>query len=81
MNESSLLRSFKRWVPPPPNIQPMTDEKKYEASTQHVRNPPGCKCGYHAELVNPPVGLNYTSFFRCPIPLMVILDKRLYILL
>jgi hypothetical protein len=59
----------------------MTDEKKDEASTRHVRNPPACKCGYHAELVNPPPGLYYTSFFRCSISLSVILDNMLYILL
>jgi hypothetical protein len=29
-NESSLLRSFKRWVPPPPNPRLMTDVKKDE---------------------------------------------------
>jgi hypothetical protein len=48
-NESSPLRSFKRWVPPPP----MADEEKNEASTHRVYNPTVCKCGYHAELVNP----------------------------
>jgi hypothetical protein len=31
--------------------------------------------------VNPPPGLDYTPFFRCPIPLSVILDNMLYILL
>jgi hypothetical protein len=80
-NESSLLRSFKRWVPSPPNLPPMTDEDKNEASTHRVRNPPVCKCGYRAELVNPPPGLDYTLFFRCPVPLSVILDNILYILL
>jgi hypothetical protein len=80
-NESSLLRSFKRWVTPPPNPSSMTDEEKDEASTHRVRNPPTYKCGYRAELVNPSVGLDYTLFFYCPIPLSIILDKRLYILL
>jgi hypothetical protein len=80
-NESSPLRSFKRWVPPPPNPSPMTDEEKDEASTCRVCNTPACKCGYCAELVNPPPGLNYIPFFRCPIPLSGILDKMLYILL
>jgi hypothetical protein len=80
-NESSPLRSFKHWVPPPPNPPPMTDEEKDEASSRRVCNPPTCKCGYCAELVNPPPGLDYTSFFHCPIPLSVILDNILYILL
>jgi hypothetical protein len=62
-NESSPLRSFKRWVPPPSNPPPMTDEEKDEASIHRVRNPPACKCGYRAELVNPPPGLDYTPFF------------------
>jgi hypothetical protein len=81
MNESSPLQSFNRWVHPPPNPLPMTDEEKDEASTHRVRNPPACKCGYRAELVNPPPGLDYTPFFCCPIPLSLILDKMLYILL
>jgi hypothetical protein len=59
----------------------MTDEKKGEASTHCVRNPPACKCGYRAELVNPPAGLDYTPFFHFLIPLSVILFKRLYFLL
>jgi hypothetical protein len=80
-NESSPLCSLKRWVPPPPNPPPMTDEENDEATTHRVCNPPACEYGYHAELVNPPVGLDYMLFFRCPIPLSVILDKRLYILL
>jgi hypothetical protein len=80
-NESSPLRSFKRWVPQLPNPPPMTNEEKDEASTYHVHNPPACKCGYCAELVNPFAGLDYTPFFHCPIPLSVILFKRLYILL
>jgi hypothetical protein len=80
-NESSPLRSFKRWVPPPPNPPPMIDEEKDEASTRRVSNPPACKCGYRAELVNPPPGLDYAPFFGCLIPLSVILDNMLYILL
>jgi hypothetical protein len=63
-NESSLLRSFKRWVPPSPNPLPMIDEEKDEASTHRVHNPPACKCGYCAELVNPPAKLDYTPFFH-----------------
>jgi hypothetical protein len=55
----------------------MIDEEKDKASTRHVRNPPTCKYGYHAELVNPPTGLDYTPFFHCPVPLSVILFKRL----
>jgi hypothetical protein len=80
-NDSSLLRYFKRWVLPPPNPLPMTDEQKDEASTRRVHNQPACKCGYCAKLVNLPTGLDYTPIFHCLIPLMVILDKRLYILL
>jgi hypothetical protein len=80
-NESSLLRSFKHWVSPLPNPPPMTYEEKDEVSTRRVRNPSVCKCGYRAELVNPPPGLDYTPFFRCLIPLSVILDNMLYILL
>jgi hypothetical protein len=80
-NESSLLQSFKHWIPPPPNPPPMTDEEKDKASTRRVCNPPTCKCGYHAELVNLPLGLDYTPFFCCPITLSVILDNMLYILL
>jgi hypothetical protein len=59
----------------------MTDEEKDEASTRRVRNPHACKCGYRAELINPPPGLDYKPFFRCLIPLSVILDNMLYILL
>jgi hypothetical protein len=81
MNESSPLRSFKRWVLPPPNLPPMTDEEKDKASTRCVRNPPVCKCGYRAELMNPPTGLDYTPFFHCLILLTVILDKMSYIFL
>jgi hypothetical protein len=51
-NESSPFRSFKRWVPPPPNLLPMTDVEKDEVSARHVRNPLACNCGYRAELVN-----------------------------
>jgi hypothetical protein len=80
-NESSPLQSFKRWVHPLPNPPPMTDEEKNEVSTRRVCSPPACKCGYHAELANPPPGLDYTSFFCCLIPLSVILDNMLYILL
>jgi hypothetical protein len=80
-NDSSSLWSFKRWVPPPPNPLTITDAEKDKASTHRVRNPPACKCGYRAELVNLPAGLDYTPFFHCPIPLLVILFKRLYILL
>jgi hypothetical protein len=54
----------------------MTDAEKDEASARHVRNPPACKSGYRAELVNPPAGLDYTSSFRCPIHLTVIVPKE-----
>jgi hypothetical protein len=59
----------------------MIDEENDEASTRRIRNPLACKCGYHAKLVNPPPGLDYTPFFRCPIHLSAKLDKMLYILL
>jgi hypothetical protein len=49
-NESSPLRSFKRWVPLPPNPLPLTNEEKDETSTCRVHNPPVCRCGYRAEL-------------------------------
>jgi hypothetical protein len=62
-NESSPFRSVKRWVPPPPNPPPITDVEKDEASARHVRNPPACKCGYRAKVVNPPAGLDCTLFF------------------
>jgi hypothetical protein len=78
-NESYLFRSFKRWVPPPPNPPPMIDAEKDEASARRVHNSPVCKYGYRAELVSLPVGLDYTPFFHCLIPLTVILAKRLYI--
>jgi hypothetical protein len=80
-NDFSLLRYFKHWVPSSSNPPPMIDDEKDEASTRCVYNPPMCKCGYHVELVNPLAGLDYTLFLRCPIPLTVIIDKRLYILL
>jgi hypothetical protein len=54
----------------------MTDAEKDKASVRRVRNPPACKSGYRAELVNPPAELDYTSFFRCPIPLTVIVPKE-----
>jgi hypothetical protein len=54
----------------------MTNAEKDEASVRRVHNPPACKCGYHAELVNSPAGLDYTSFVHCPIPLTVILAKE-----
>jgi hypothetical protein len=38
-----------------------------------------CKRGYGFELASPPAGLDYTLFWRCHIPLSVILQKRLYI--
>jgi hypothetical protein len=80
-NDYSPLRYFKHWVPLPPNLPPMTDEEKDEASTRRIHNPHAYKCGYRSELVNLPAGLDYTPFFRCLILLTVILDKRLYILL
>jgi hypothetical protein len=55
----------------------MTDVEKDKASARCVRNPPACKCGYRAELVNPPTGLDYTLFFHCSIPLMVIVAKEI----
>jgi hypothetical protein len=55
----------------------MTDEEKDEVSTHRVCNLPACKCGYRTELVNSATGLDYTPFFRYPIPLSVILFKRL----
>jgi hypothetical protein len=55
----------------------MTDEEKEEATTRCVRNPPLCKCGYRSQLANPPKGLDYTPFWRCPIPLSVKLHKIL----
>jgi hypothetical protein len=64
MNDSSSLSYFKRWVPPPPNPPPITDEEKDKASTRRDRNPPACKCGCRAELVNRPAGLDYTPFFH-----------------
>jgi hypothetical protein len=62
---------FKHWVPTPPKPPLMTDKENDEASTYRVRNPSTCKCGYRAELVNPPTRLDYTSFFRCPIPFFI----------
>jgi hypothetical protein len=75
-NESYPFRSFKRWVPSPPNPPLMTDAEKDEVSARRVRNPPACKCGYHAELVNPPAGLDCTPFFHWPIPLTVLVAKE-----
>jgi hypothetical protein len=54
----------------------MTDAEKDEASARHLHNPPMYKCGYRAELVNLPVRLDYTLFFHCLVPLMVILAKE-----
>jgi hypothetical protein len=62
-NVSSPLRSFKRWVHLPSNPSPMTDGEKDEATIHRFHNPPACKCGYCAELVNLPTGLDYTPFF------------------
>jgi hypothetical protein len=78
---SPPLRPFKRWVPLPPNPPLMIDEEKDEASTYRICNSSAYKCDYRAELVYPLAGLDYTPSFHCPIPLTVILDKRVYILL
>jgi hypothetical protein len=59
----------------------MTDAEKDKASARRIRNPPACKCGYHVELVNPPSGLDYTLFFHCLIPLMVIVAKEVIYLI
>jgi hypothetical protein len=74
--ESSSYRTFKRWVPSPPNPPPMADEVKDEATTRCVCNTPLCKCEYCLELANPPTGLDYTHFWHRLIPLLVIIHKR-----
>jgi hypothetical protein len=74
-NESFLYHNFNRWVLPPLNPLPMTDEEKEEATTRHVSHPPLCKYGYHSELVNPLTGLDYTPFWQRPIALSVISNK------
>jgi hypothetical protein len=61
-SESCPLRSFKCWVPLPPNSPPMTDEEKDEATTCRICHPPPCKCGYLLELAKPPLRLDYTPF-------------------
>jgi hypothetical protein len=73
--ESSSYHTFKHWVPSPPNPPPMIDEKG-ETTTCHIHNSPLCKCGYHSKLVNLPTGLDYTLFWHCPIPLLVIVHRR-----
>jgi hypothetical protein len=78
--ESSPYRTFKRWVPLPSNLPPITNEKD-EATACCICNPPLCKCGYRSELANSPMGLDYTPFWRCAIPLLVIVHKRKYLLL
>jgi hypothetical protein len=54
----------------------MIDEEKEEAGSRCVMQPPLCKCGYRSKLANPPIGLDYTPFWRYPIPLLVIAHKR-----
>jgi hypothetical protein len=71
---SLFLSQFQALGPPPPNPPPLTDEEE-EATTYRVCNPPLCKCRYHSELANPPIGLDYTPFWRCPISLSVIVYK------
>ncbi|TVU05407.1 hypothetical protein EJB05_48568, partial [Eragrostis curvula] len=63
--KSFEYKAFKRWVPPPPNPPPMTNDEKVAAARLQVRNPPLCHCEYWSELETPPVGLDYTPFFRC----------------
>ncbi|TVU34630.1 hypothetical protein EJB05_16471 [Eragrostis curvula] len=63
--KSFEYKAFKRWVPPPPNPPPMTNDEKVAAARLRVRNPPLCHCEYWSELETPPVGLDYTPFFRC----------------
>ena len=75
--ESYPYRNFKRWVLPPPDPAPMTDDEKNAAAERRVRNPPLCKCGYRSEFVEPPIGLDYTPFFRCPITLSVIFRNHI----
>jgi hypothetical protein len=36
---------FNRWVPPPLNLPPMTDEEKNKAASKRLENPPLCECG------------------------------------
>jgi hypothetical protein len=38
---------FKRWVPPPLNLPPMTDEEKNLTTNRQLDSPPWCDCGYH----------------------------------
>ncbi|KAG2579025.1 hypothetical protein PVAP13_6NG142303 [Panicum virgatum] len=66
-SESWAYNEFRRWVPPPPNPAPMTEEEKQEVVIYRVNNPPKCHCGVRVKLQRPNIGVptKFTPFFRC----------------
>jgi hypothetical protein len=52
---------FKRWVPPPPNLPPMTDAEKGVATERRLESPPRCDCG-DRDVINE----DTAKYFVCP---------------
>ena len=52
---------FERWVPPLPNLPPMTAKEKHLAAVRRLEEPPLRDCGDRA-VINP----EYTLKFVCP---------------
>ncbi|GJN18436.1 hypothetical protein PR202_gb05599 [Eleusine coracana subsp. coracana] len=62
---SSPYAEFERWVPLPPDPEPMEEDEMLAVSTRRMHSPPLCKCGYPPELEIPLEELSYIPFFRC----------------
>jgi hypothetical protein len=52
---------FKRWVPPPSNLPPMTDEEKDLAIERRLESLPHCDCGDRVVLYE-----DTAKYFVCP---------------
>jgi hypothetical protein len=59
--ERSSHEHFKRWVPPPLNPPPMTDEEKDVATKRRLESPPRCDYGDRAFICEDSV-----KYFVCP---------------
>jgi hypothetical protein len=56
---------YKRWVPPPLNPPPMTDEEKKIAIATRMANPPLCYYGVPTKMRLMMPGAPYTLEFQC----------------